>query len=72
MSGHNMRQSALRRYVVFRIKVMEFLDLNALREGLRMVHNSDPAVRVTLPGAAQKRPPIFLSDSVRTVVLSWF
>jgi hypothetical protein len=42
---------------------MEFLDLNALRNTLR-ANRIDPAPQV--------RPPQFMSDSVRTVVLSWF
>lgn len=42
---------------------MEFLDLNALRNTLR-ANKINPA-----PGV---RPPVFMSDSVRTVVLSWF
>src|SRR5260370_10029176 len=58
-----MRKSALRRYVVFRIKAMEFLDLNALRNSLK-ANQISPAPQI--------RPPQFMADSVRTVVLSWF
>jgi len=61
--GHEMRESALRRYVVFRIKAMEFLDLNALRNSLK-ANQISPAPQI--------RPPQFMADSVRTVVLSWF
>jgi hypothetical protein len=61
--GHEMRKSALRRYVVFRIKAMEFLDLNALRNSLK-ANQISPAPQI--------RPPQFMADSVRTVVLSWF
>jgi hypothetical protein len=69
---HHMRVSALRRYIVFRIKAMEFLDLNSLRETLRMVYKKDRNATVPLPGFSRLRPPIYVSDSVRTVVLSWF
>src|SRR5260370_25682520 len=63
MSGKEMRKAALRRYVVFRIKAVEFLDLNILRQTLRGNQiNPSPVVRL----------PIFMSNSVRTVVLSWF
>ena len=34
MPGNEMRKSALRRYIIFRIKAMEFLDLNTIRDGL--------------------------------------
>jgi len=34
VSGREMRKSALRRYIVFWIKAIEFLDLNALRHSL--------------------------------------
>jgi len=60
----------MRRYVVFRVKAIEFLDLIALRNSLR-----DPQLassKVPLPSFPPLRPPIFVSDSVRTVVLSWF
>jgi hypothetical protein len=63
MSGHEMREHALRRYIVFRVKAMEFLDLNTVRQTLR-TNQFNPV--------PQFRPPIFMSDSVRTVVLSWF
>jgi hypothetical protein len=63
MSGREMRKHALRRYIVFRIKAIEFLDLNALRNVLQQ-NRIDPMPQV--------RPPQFMSDSVRTVVLSWF
>jgi hypothetical protein len=63
MSGKEMRKAALRRYVVFRIKAIEFLDLNTLRQTLRG-HQINPA-----PGL---RSPTFMSNSLRTVVLSWF
>src|SRR5260370_39243627 len=63
MSGKEMRKAALRRYVVFRIKAVEFLDLHILRQTLRGNQiNPSPGVRL----------PIFMSNSVRTVVLSWF
>jgi hypothetical protein len=58
-----MRKDALRRYAVYRIKVMEFLDLNALRDGL---------LKGQINYAGQLRPPIFMAQSVRTVILSYF
>ena len=70
MSNREMRKSALRRYVVFRIKAIEFLDLSALRQSL-----IDPRLagrQVPLPSFPALRPPRFVSESVRTVVLSWF
>ena len=65
MSGKEMRKHALRRYIVFRIKAIEFLDLNAIRMHLL----ADPAnsARIIPPF----RPPRFTSDSIRTVILSW-
>jgi hypothetical protein len=69
VSSQEMRKSALRRYVVFRVKAIEFLDLIALRQSLR-----DPQLansNVPLP-SFPPRPALFVSDSLRTVVLSWF
>jgi len=63
VSGTQMRKHALRRYAVYRIKVIEFLDLNALRDGLLKGH---------IRYAQQFRPPKFMAQSVRTVVLSYF
>jgi hypothetical protein len=67
-----MRQAALRRYIVFRIKAMEFLDLNALRNSLRWTQLQGGKMSVPLPTFPAIRPPLFVSDSLRTVVLSWF
>jgi hypothetical protein len=61
--GHEMRKSALRRYVVFRIKAMEFLDLNTVRDGL---------LKGGINYAEHLRPPKFIAQSIRTVVLSYF
>lgn len=63
MSAREMRKSALRRYVLFRIEAMEFLDLNTLRNTLN-ANQIDPVPHL--------RPALFMSDSVRTVVLCWF
>ena len=70
MLSHRLRQSALRRYVVFRVKAVEFLDLNALRHSLR--HPTLANVNIPLPSFPPLRLPVFVSDSLRTVVLSWF
>ena len=63
MSIQEMRKSALRRYVVFRVKAIEFLDLNGLYQGL--IH-----------GNVKPYPPFrsagHMADSLRTVLLSWF
>src|ERR1700737_2251828 len=72
MSGHDMRKCALRRYIVFRVKAIEFLDLSSLQRGLRTAWDMDRSKPVPLPGVPPIRPTIFVSDSVRTVVLSWF
>ena len=63
MSDHGMRKSALRRYVVFRIKAMEFLDLNTIRDGL---------IKGAINYAGQMRPSKFMAESARTVILSYF
>src|SRR3974377_795354 len=70
MSGKEMRKAALRRYIVFRIKAIEFLDLNALRNSLR--DHGLVNVPVPLRSFPPFRPALFVSDSIRTVVLSWF
>jgi len=57
-----MRKAALRRYVVFRVKAIEFLDLGGLHLGL-------------LNGNVKPYPPFRtaanMADSLRTVQLSW-
>src|SRR5258708_1979455 len=57
-----MRKSALRRYVVFRVKAIEFLDLGGLHQGL-------------LNGNIKPYPPFRtaanMADSLKTVQLSW-
>ena len=70
MPSKEARKSALRRYIVFRIKVIEFLDLNALRHSLRLPQLANKVV--PLPSFPPFRPSRFVADSVRTVVLSWF
>lgn len=58
-----MRKSPLRQYVAFRVKAIEFLDLNGLHQGL-------------INGKV-KPYPLFrsagdMAGSLRTVLLSWF
>ncbi len=57
-----MRKSALRCYVVFRVKAIEFLDLGGLHQGL-------------LNGNIKPYPPFRtaanMADSLKTVQLSW-
>ena len=57
-----MDASALRRYIVFRVKAIEFLDLNGLHQGL-------------MNGNIKPYPPfrtaVDMAGSLRTVLLSW-
>jgi hypothetical protein len=69
MSSVEMRKSALRRYIVFRIKAIEFLDINALRFSLK--DSSIAESRIPLPSFPPFRRGTFVSDSLRTVVMSW-
>jgi hypothetical protein len=64
MADHEMRKHALRRYVVFRVKAIEFLDIGALRQGVK---NGDFCPRTPV-----NRIPNDFADSLRTVQLSWF
>jgi len=76
------RQKALRKYIVFRIKAIEFLDILALFRSLRSISMSQEeltAVRAQVPPALtplvsffEFRPPRFAADSLRTVAVSWF
>jgi hypothetical protein len=63
MADQEMRKSAMRHQVVFRVKAIEFLDLGGLHQGL-------------LNGNIKPYPPFRsaanMADSVRTVLLSWF
>jgi hypothetical protein len=58
-----MRKHAIRRYLVFRVKVIEFFDMDALRQGLT-------AGRFTVPTPVGRISTDF-ADSLRTVQLSW-
>lgn len=63
MSGQEMRRFAIRRYIVFRVKAVEFLDLAVVHE--RLISGNikpDPPFRL----------PDHVADSLRTVLLSWF
>lgn len=62
MSGQEMRKSALRRYIVFRVKVMEFLDMASLHQGL-ITGNVKPY--------PQFRSAKDMAGSLRTVLVSW-
>lgn len=76
------RQRALRSYVVFRVKAMEFLDVLGLYNSLRatpMSQNELLAAKKTVPqGLAPLvrflafRPPKFSADSLKTIAVSWF
>jgi len=59
-----MRKHALRRYLVFRVKVIEFFDINALWQGLN-------AQKFTVATPVARRPSDFAAG-LRTVQLSWF
>lgn len=69
MPGHEMRKSALRRYIVFRVKAIEFLDLLTLMNSLLKVGGQGT---VQLPSFPPNRHSRFVANSIRTVVLSWF
>jgi hypothetical protein len=58
-----MRKHALRRYLVLRVKIIEFLDIGALRQGLK-------AQQLAVPNPVARTPADF-ADSLRTVQLSW-
>ncbi len=61
---HEMRKHALRRYLVFRVKVIEFLDIAALWQDLTRGN--------LCPHAPAGRKSKDFADSLRTVLLSWF
>lgn len=61
---HEMRKHALRRYLVFRIKLIEFLDMAALWHLLR-----DGKLSPDTPAHRQAKD---FADSIQTVLLSWF
>jgi hypothetical protein len=60
----DMRKAALRRYLVLRVKLIEFFDIGALRQGLeaQQFTVTTPVGRISSDFAA----------SLRTVQLSWF
>lgn len=64
MGGHEMRKHALRRYVVFRVKAIEFLDIAALRQSLKKGEVCPPTPVGRTSGD--------FADSLRTIQLSWF
>jgi hypothetical protein len=59
-----MRKHALRRYLVFRVKLIEMLDIGAVRQAAA----SD---QLSVPNPVGRIPKDF-ADSIRTVQLSWF
>ncbi|HTF26875.1 MAG TPA: hypothetical protein VK937_23655 [Candidatus Limnocylindria bacterium] len=59
-----MRKHALRRYIVYRVKAVEFLDFGALRHGLE---SGDFCPRTPV-----NRISTDFVESLRTVQLSWF
>lgn len=82
MSAQEARKNALRKYVVFRIKAIEFLDLlslyNCLRANRMRREELLAASQQVAPGLTPLlsllayRPPQFVADSVKAVVVSWF
>jgi hypothetical protein len=58
-----MRKHALRRYLVLRVKIVEFFDMGALRQGLKNE-------QFTVPTPVGRISSDF-ADSLRTVQLSW-
>jgi hypothetical protein len=63
MSGNEMRKRTLRQYVVFRVKAIEFLDIGALRQGLKN--------NTFCPPTPVGRTSNDFADSLRTAQLSW-
>src|SRR5260370_31779600 len=59
-----MRKSALRRYIVFRVKAMEFLDMAVIWKAL-------DADQISVPNPVQRTSSDFAAG-LRTVLLSWF
>ncbi len=59
-----MRKHTLRQYVVFRVKAIEYLDIGALRQGLKD--------NTLCPPTSVGRTSNDFADSLRTVQLSWF
>lgn len=57
------KRDALRRYLVFRVKAIEFLDIAALHQALRKG-------QLNPPNPASRKPSDF-ADALRTVGLSW-
>lgn len=82
MSNEENRKSALRRYIVFRIKAIEFLDLIALFNVLRKNHLGQSEMQEQKSKCAAGlapllsflafRPSSFVADSLKTVLISWF
>src|SRR5215471_12294884 len=62
--AEKMREDALRRYIVFRMKAIEFLDLGVLWQGLKR--------NEFLPYTPVNRTVHDFAWSIRTMVLSWF
>jgi hypothetical protein len=63
-TAEKMRRDALRRYIVFRIKAVEFLDIGVLWQGLKRSE--------FLPYTPVNRTVHDFAWSIRTVILSWF
>jgi hypothetical protein len=59
-----MRKDALRRYLVFRVKVIEMLDIGVVRQ-------TAAAGDLSVPNPVGRLPKDF-ADSLRTPLLSWF
>jgi hypothetical protein len=82
MSANASRQNALRNYIIFRIKAMEFLDILALFNCLRAnttpqaemaaVKDRVPQGLVPLISFLAFRPSQYSADSLKTVAVSWF
>jgi hypothetical protein len=82
MPANVARQNALRNYIIFRIKAMEFLDILGLFNCLRanttpqaeMVALKDkvPQGLVPLISFLAFRPSQYSADSLKTVAVSWF
>src|SRR5258708_1930048 len=82
MTANVARQNALRNYIIFRIKAMEFLDILALfnclranttrQEELVALKAQVPQGLVPLISFLAFRPSQYSADSLKTVAVSWF
>jgi len=64
MIDNQARKNALRRYIVFRYKTIEFLDMSGLHKQI--------SEKNLMPNIPLDRRPSDFATSLRTILLSWF